>query len=248
MFEEQARATPEAVALVFGKEKLTYAQLDAQANQLAHHLRALSVGPEARVGVCLERSLEMVISLLGTLKAGGAYVPLDPAYPQERLGWMLEDVRPTVVLTVEALKSRLSWPRSQVVCLDTGWAEVARRPESRPEPLASPDALAYVIYTSGSTGRPKGAMNVHRAVFNRLWWMQKEYGLGAKDVVLQKTPFSFDVSVWEFFWPLMTGARLVVAKPGGHQEPDYLKDLIIREGVTTLHFVPPMLKVFLEEP
>ncbi|HEX2569426.1 MAG TPA: amino acid adenylation domain-containing protein, partial [Polyangia bacterium] len=254
LIEAQAERTPEAVALVAfdeGGESLTYRELDERANQLAHHLRALGVGPEDRVGVCLERSLEMVIALLGTLKAGAAYVPLDPSYPRERLVWMLEDARPPVILTAEKLLAGLPGggePGGRVLCLDTGWPEVARHPRTRPAPAATADHLAYVIFTSGSTGRPKGAMNVHRALCNRLLWMQDAYGLGPGDVVLQKTPFSFDVSVWEFFWPLLVGARLVIARPGGHQDPAYLVRLIAAAEVTTLHFVPSMLQVFLQEP
>ena len=248
LIEEQARRTPDAVALRFEDTSLTYGELDARANQLAHHLRGLGVGPEVRVGVCLERSLELVVALLGTLKAGGAYVPLDPAYPPERLYGMLEDARPAVLLVQERLLPGLPANAARVVCLDSGWAEVARHPAHPPAPLATPDNLAYVIFTSGSTGRPKGAMNTHRAVCNRLLWMQDAYGLGPGDTVLQKTPFSFDVSVWEFFWPLMVGARLVVARPGAHQDPAWLVRLITGEQVTTLHFVPSMLQAFLEEP
>jgi amino acid adenylation domain-containing protein/non-ribosomal peptide synthase protein (TIGR01720 family) len=248
LIEAQVERTPEAVALVFEGQSLTYRELDARANQLAWHLRSLGVGPEVRVGLCLERSLELVVALLATLKAGGAYVPLDPDYPAQRLAWMLEDARPTVLLAQQRLLSRLPAHEARVLCLDSEWQEVAAHPRHAPPPLAAPDNLAYVIFTSGSTGRPKGAMNAHAPVCNRLLWMQEEYALGARDTVLQKTPFSFDVSVWEFFWPLMVGARLVVARPGGHQEPAYLVRLIDEARITTLHFVPSMLQVFLEEP
>ncbi|OJT19745.1 hypothetical protein BO221_36000 [Archangium sp. Cb G35] len=248
LIEEQVERTPDAVALTFEGRSLTYRELDARANQLAWHLRSLGVGPEVRVGLCAERSLEMVVGLLGTLKAGGAYVPLDPGYPLERLTWMLEDARPAVLLAQEHLLPKLPAHEARVVCLDSDWARVAEQPVERPPALATASNLAYVIFTSGSTGRPKGAMNEHHPVCNRLLWMQQEYQLGAGDTVLQKTPFSFDVSVWEFFWPLMVGARLVLARPGGHQEPAYLVDLISREGITTLHFVPSMLQAFLEEP
>ncbi|WP_394851184.1 amino acid adenylation domain-containing protein [Pendulispora rubella] len=245
-FEEQVDRTPDAVALVVQEQIFTYAELDAQANQLAHYLRAQGVSSEARVGVCLERSADLVVSLLAILKAGGAYVPLDPAYPRERLEWMLEDARPAAVLTSEALRVRL--PARQRVILLESLGDRSELPRTRPIVDLSLDNLAYVIFTSGSTGRPKGAMNTHRAVANRLWWMQDTFGLDATDVVLQKTPFGFDVSVWEFFWPLMTGARLVVAKPGGHQEPSYLVQRIAEDEITTVHFVPSMLRVFLEEP
>nr|WP_227027201.1 non-ribosomal peptide synthetase [Corallococcus soli] len=253
LFEQQVARSPDAIAVTFEGQHLTYAQLDAKANQLAHHLGTLAVGPESLVGVCLERSLEMVVALLGVLKAGAAYVPLDPAYPRERLQWMLEDTAAPVLLVQEHLVAKLpldsvTGTRPHVVSLDTGWERIARHPTTRPAPLATADALAYVIFTSGSTGRPKGAMNAHAGVVNRLRWMQQEYGLTSEDAVLQKTPFSFDVSVWEFFWPLMTGARLVVARPGGHQEPHYLARLMVDERITTAHFVPSMLRVFVEEP
>ncbi|MFP2898978.1 amino acid adenylation domain-containing protein, partial [Corallococcus sp. 4LFB] len=268
LFEAQAERTPEALALQFEDQRLTYAQLEARANQLAHHLRARGVGPETLVGVCLERSVEMVVALLGVLKSGAAYVPLDPATPPERLAGMLEDTAASVLLIQERLRAalpshaehplaqdarggaRASQPSSiaHVIALDTQGELLARESTARPVPLAGDDALAYVIFTSGSTGRPKGAMNAHAGVVNRLRWMQARYGLTPSDTVLQKTPFSFDVSVWEFFWPLMTGARLVLARPGGHQEPDYLVALMAREGVTAAHFVPSMLRVFVEEP
>nr|WP_281404395.1 non-ribosomal peptide synthase/polyketide synthase [Pyxidicoccus fallax] len=247
LFEAQVARTPDAPALGFEGAWLSYRELEQRSNQLAWHLRSLGVGPEVRVGLCAERSLELVVGLFAILKAGGAYVPLDPSYPRQRLEWMLEDARPAVLLAQPALLTRLpQTPEATVVALND---EALRAlPTHAPAPLATPDSLAYVIFTSGSTGRPKGAMNAHRAVVNRLLWMQQAHGLSAQDVVLQKTPYSFDVSVWEFFWPLMTGARLVLARPGGHQEPDYLVRLIAEQHVTTLHFVPSMLQVFLEEP
>ncbi|WP_368667338.1 amino acid adenylation domain-containing protein [Corallococcus sp. AB030] len=248
LFESQAERTPETIALQFEDQRLTYAQLEARANQLAHHLRAHGAGPETLVGVCMERSLEMVIALLGVLKSGAAYVPLDPATPAERLAGMLEDTAAPVLLVQERFRAALTPHAAHVIALDTQWEAIARESTARPVPLAADDSLAYVIFTSGSTGRPKGAMNAHAGVVNRLRWMQRRYGLTPSDTVLQKTPFSFDVSVWEFFWPLMTGARLVLARPGGHQEPDYLVALMAREGVTTTHFVPSMLRAFVEEP
>ncbi|HEX8150236.1 MAG TPA: amino acid adenylation domain-containing protein [Pyrinomonadaceae bacterium] len=247
LVEAQVRRTPDAAAVQFEGETLTYAELNRRANQLARRLRRLGVGPETRVGVLSERSVEMVVALLGVLKAGGAYVPLDPGYPAERLSFMLEDASAPVLLTqgrfAPALPAGLG---AQVLYLDTGWDDVALEGGDDLGRVARPDDLAYVIYTSGSTGRPKGAMNTHRGICNRLLWMQDAYGLTPDDAVLQKTPFSFDVSVWEFFWPLLTGARLVVARPGGHQEPEYLADLIAAQKITTLHFVPSMLGLFLE--
>ncbi|MGZ3458973.1 MAG: non-ribosomal peptide synthetase, partial [Archangium sp.] len=249
LFEAQVQRTPDAPAVGFEGSWLSYRELDERSNQLAHHLRHLGVGPEVRVGLCAERSPEMVVGLFAILKAGGAYVPLDPSYPRERLEWMLEDARPAVLLAQPSLLARLPQEHGvSVVPLQPGDETLHTLPTHAPAPLASPDNLAYVIFTSGSTGRPKGAMNAHRAVCNRLLWMQQAYALGPQDVVLQKTPYSFDVSVWEFFWPLMVGARLVLARPGGHQEPDYLLRLICEQHVTTAHFVPSMLQPFLEQP
>jgi len=245
MFEAQTARTPDAVAVVFENQQLTYKELDQKANQLAHYLRSLGVSTEARVGVMLERSLQLVVSLLGILKAGGAYVPLDPDYPQERLAFMMVDAEVQVLLT----ESRFQASRSEgeVIYLDTEWERTAAHSSETPVNVVSGDNVAYVIYTSGSTGKPKGVMNTHAAIYNRLCWMQDAYQLTATDRVLQKTPFSFDVSVWEFFWPLITGARLVLARPGGHRDSAYIVELIRKEQITTLHFVPPMLQVFLAE-
>ncbi|MBW3570369.1 MAG: amino acid adenylation domain-containing protein [Gemmatimonadetes bacterium] len=245
-FEAQARRTPDAVALVAEEGTLTYAQLDALANRLARRLAALGVRPGARVGVCLERGPAMVASLLAAMKAGAAYVPLDPGYPAARLAGMLEDADVAVLVTASRLADRLPPHGAAVLALDADAAALAGESAGPVGVDADPDLPAYVIFTSGSTGRPKGAVNAHRGVLNRLFWMQEAYGLTADDVVLQKTPFSFDVSVWEFFWPLMTGARLVVARPEGHRDPAYLAELIERERVTTVHFVPSMLAAFLD--
>ncbi|MEH2261607.1 amino acid adenylation domain-containing protein [Nostoc sp.] len=247
LFEEQVGRTPNAVAVVFGNQQLTYQQLNTQANQLAHYLRSLGVGADVLVGLCVERSLEMVVGLLGILKAGGAYVPLDPDYPQDRLSFMLEDAQVKVLVTQQRLIDRLLQSEVQVVCLDTDWQSISQSSQDNPITTLQDSNLAYVIYTSGSTGKPKGAMNTHLGICNRLLWMQQAYQLTAIDCILQKTPFSFDVSVWEFLWPLITGARLVVAKPGGHKDSAYLVNLILEQQVTTLHFVPSMLQVFLEE-
>ncbi|WP_426220365.1 non-ribosomal peptide synthase/polyketide synthase [Pseudomonas sp. DWRC2-2] len=247
LIEDQVQATPDAPALVFGATTLTYAQLDARANQLAHALREKGVGPDVLVGICVERSIEMVVGLLAILKAGGAYVPLDPEYPQERLAYMIEDSGIQLLLSQHSLLPLLPVEGIQVIALDqpADWLD-AYSIES-PQVTLHALNLAYVIYTSGSTGKPKGAGNSHRALVNRLCWMQQAYGLDASDAVLQKTPFSFDVSVWEFFWPLMTGARLVVAAPGEHREPARLIETIGQHGITTLHFVPSMLQAFIHE-
>ncbi|MGC5702151.1 non-ribosomal peptide synthetase [Pseudomonas sp. NFXW11] len=247
MIEAQARRTPEACALVFAEQQLSYAQLDARANRLARLLREQGVGADVLVGICIERSIEMVVGLLAIHKAGGAYVPLDPEYPLERLAYMIEDSGIDLLLSQGSLLPLLPVEAVRVISLDQqpDWLDAYS-----PAPLESPVAplnLAYVIYTSGSTGKPKGAGNSHAALVNRLQWMQQAYGLDASDAVLQKTPFSFDVSVWEFFWPLMTGARLVVAAPGAHREPQQLIRTITEQQVSTLHFVPSMLQAFIRD-
>ncbi|MBC7210850.1 MAG: amino acid adenylation domain-containing protein, partial [Pseudomonas sp.] len=244
MIEAQVRRTPQAIAVKSEEGELTYRQLDEQANRLAHHLIALGLKPDDRVAICVERGLSMVVGLLAILKAGGAYVPVDPDYPAERIRHMLDDSAPRAVLVHGATRDVPQASRATLIDLDrpTWQAQPAQAPQV---PGLTPRHLAYVIYTSGSTGLPKGVMNEHAGVVNRLLWMQDAYRLGAGDVVLQKTPFSFDVSVWEFLWPLQTGARLVMARPGGHRDPEYLREVIREEQVSTLHFVPSMLDVFL---
>ncbi|KVP35347.1 hybrid non-ribosomal peptide synthetase/type I polyketide synthase [Burkholderia ubonensis] len=248
LFEQQAERTPDAVAAVHDDASLTYAELNLRANRLAHHLIALGVAPDSLVGVAMERSLDMIVALLAILKAGGAYVPVDPDYPAERVRFMIDNAQLRWLLTQQHLLPALPDTDARLIVVDRDAHEFAAAPAANPAPALSGDNLAYMIYTSGSTGRPKGALNSHRAVTNRILWMQHAYALGADDAVLQKTPFSFDVSVWEFFWPLVTGARLVFARPGGQRETDYLVDLIAREGITTVHFVPSMLRAFLDHP
>jgi amino acid adenylation domain-containing protein/non-ribosomal peptide synthase protein (TIGR01720 family) len=247
LIEAQVERTPDAIALVFGGTELTYAQLNARANQLANLLREQGVGPDVLVGIAVERSIEMVVGLLAIHKAGGAYVPLDPEYPQERLAYMIEDSAIALLLTQSSLLERLPTQGVTVITLDQD-ADWLDRYSDECTPVAMHSLnLAYVIYTSGSTGKPKGAGNSHAALVNRLCWMQQAYGLDGSDAVLQKTPFSFDVSVWEFFWPLMTGARLVVAAPGAHRDPLQLIETINRHRISTLHFVPSMLQAFIHE-
>ncbi len=248
LFEAQVEKTPDAIALIYKNQQLTYRQLNNQANKVAHHLQKLDVKSEVLVGICMERSLEMVVGLLAVLKAGGAYLPLDPTYPKERLGFMLADTQVPVLLAQQHLIKELPQHQAQVICIDADFAAFTDYSPENPVGDIKPENLAYVIYTSGSTGKPKGVMNTHKSLCNRLLWMQDAYQLTAIDRVLQKTPFSFDVSVWEFFWPLITGASLVLAKPGGHQDSAYLVELIDQQQITTLHFVPSMLQVFLEEP
>ncbi|HET9281982.1 MAG TPA: amino acid adenylation domain-containing protein [Candidatus Angelobacter sp.] len=246
MFEDQAVLTPGALAVEFGAHRLSYAELNKRTNQLAHYLRKYGVGQEVRVAVCMERSLELVISLMAVLKAGGAYVPVDPEYPAERIKLMLEDAEAPVILSQANCVKALASATGKVVAVDSDWSNISRESSANPRIAVEAENLVYVIYTSGSTGHPKGAMNAHKGLRNRLLWMQHMYRLEESDRVLQKTPFSFDVSVWEFFWPLMVGAGLVVARPGGHQDPEYLGETIRACKVTTLHFVPSMLKVFLD--
>ncbi|WP_369064554.1 non-ribosomal peptide synthetase [Burkholderia gladioli] len=258
LFEAQVRRTPEATALIAGDERLSYAELDTRANRFARYLVDLGVGPDALVAVCLERSTAMVVSLLGILKAGGAYVPIDPAYPGPRIAHIVSDSAPAVVLVdatgrealVDALgdEKLVEYGLIDVGAASTPWDKLSSDPLSPNALGLNPRHLAYVIYTSGSTGMPKGVQNEHDALVNRLTWMQEAYRLGGQDVVLQKTPFSFDVSVWEFFWTLANGATLVMAEPGAHRDADYLTEIIAKHGVTTLHFVPSMLAGFLEAP
>ncbi|RKH11042.1 amino acid adenylation domain-containing protein [Corallococcus sp. CA053C] len=248
LIQAQALRTPDATAVVAGDERLTYRELMARAHRVAHWLGKQGIGPHPLVGVCMERSPEMVVALVGILVAGGAYVPLDPEYPRERLAFMLEDAAPPVLLTQARLAASLPEGRTRVVCLDTLGPELALCPDASPDLPTVPEQPAYVIFTSGSTGRPKGAINTHAGVTNRLLWMQEEYPLGGSDRVLHKTPTSFDVSVWELFGPLIAGATLVLAKPGGQRQPDYLIPLIIEQGITAAHFVPSLLRVLLEHP
>jgi amino acid adenylation domain-containing protein len=247
LFEAQVERTPDAIALSYKDQRVTYRELNSRANQLAHYLQELGVGPEVLVGIFMERSLEMVIGIYGIIKAGGAYVPLDPEYPPERVAFMARDAQAPVLLTQKHLTEKLPEHKAKVICLDSDWSTIARENSRNFVSGAQPENLAYVIYTSGSTGTPKGAMNTHRGICNRLLWMQDAYQLTDRDRILQKTPFSFDVSVWEFFWPFLVGARLVVARPGGHKDSNYLIKTIQEQEITTLHFVPSMLQVFLEE-
>jgi amino acid adenylation domain-containing protein len=251
LFEEQVASTPAATAVVFQGDSLSYQELNRRANMLAHYLRELGVKPDLRVAICVERSLEMVIALLAVVKAGGAYVPLDPAYPVDRLRFMLEDCAPVALLTQGRLQGIFAGISDGLPVLDlaAGTPPWLGMPETNPDRNAielTSQHLAYIIYTSGSTGLPKGVMVEHKGLVNRIIWMQRAYNLTCEDAVLQKTPFSFDVSVWEFFWPLLTGARLVMARPEGHKDAAYLCEAIHRNRITTLHFVPSMLQAFVE--
>jgi amino acid adenylation domain-containing protein/non-ribosomal peptide synthase protein (TIGR01720 family) len=231
LLTEQASRTPDAVAVVSEREHFTYAEVESWSDRVAAELVGRGAGAGAVVGVCLPRSVELVVALAAVAKAGAAFLPLDPDYPADRLEHMIADARPaTVIDDAAALRAVRSGPP--------------------PAPLAPVDtaAWAYVLYTSGSTGTPKGVAVPHAGIVNRIAWLQHAYPLDGTDRMLVKTPISFDTSVWELFWPLSTGATLVIARPGGHRDPAYLADLIRREGVTAVDFVPSMLEVFLDEP
>ncbi len=248
LFEQQVEKTPDAVAVVFESEQLTYEQLNQRANQLARHLQTLGVKPEVLVGICVERSIEMVVGLLGILKAGGAYVPLDPNYPQERLSYMLEDSAVGVLITQSQLLKSLPQNNAQILCLDNDWGVIEKESQSNLNVGVTDHNLAYVIYTSGSTGKPKGVLVEHQALVNHMSWMQSCFPLQKNDKVIHKTPFSFDASVWEFYAPLFVGAQLVIAKPGGHKDSNYLVDEISRLKITTIQIVPSLLRMLLETP
>ncbi len=243
--ERSCKINPDAVAVEFEGEKLTYKNLDLLSARLAALLNNKGIKKGDLVGVLMERSTHLVISLLACLRSGAVYVPLDPGYPEDRIQYMIKDSNPKIVLTQQIFKEVYSnlLLQTEFVCVTE--KQLSERVSSQDLVALEPHDLAYMIYTSGSTGQPKGALNTHAGIYNRLAWMQKQYCLRSNDVVLQKTPFSFDVSVWEFFWPLMYGAKLVVAKPNGHKDPQYLIDLINSQSVTILHFVPSMLHAFL---
>lgn len=249
LFEAQVAQLGSATAVIcdhdktFGEPTLTYAQLNARANQLAHFLRTAGVGPGTIVGVLVERSFSMMIGLMGILKAGGAYLPIAPDNPPDRIRYLLQDAGVRVLL-VQPKTAQLVAFDGRTIDLES--PDTYQGAEDNPRCLNQPDDLAYVIYTSGSTGRPKGVMIEHRSVVNRLHWMQAAYPIGPDDVILQKTPYYFDVSVWELFWWAMTGATLCFLRPGGEKIPMLLVDAIRRHRITVLHFVPSMLNAFLE--
>lgn len=243
-FSQQVAKTPDAQALVFADTTLSYQQLNEQVNRLAHYLIEQGIGNESRVGIALERSTDMVVAMLATLKAGAAYVPFDLDYPQQRLDYMHQHSNCSLLFTHQKLLPKLPQSIQQnATCLDN--LALSGYSLAEPEVDVQPQNLAYVIYTSGSTGQPKGVACNHLGVANRIAWMQDAYSLCADDKVLQKTPFGFDVSVWEFFWPLMQGASMILAQPGQHKEPLQLQSLIEQQQVTVLHFVPSMLSAFL---
>jgi amino acid adenylation domain-containing protein len=244
----QATASPDAVAVVDETERLTYHELDCRANQLASRLRRAGAGPDVRVAVCLERSVDLVVGILAVLKAGGGYVPLDPSNPRERLAFMLRDSRAHILLTQQQLRGHFPNCDAHLVWIDGETEAFGGEAPMPPDPNVAPDNLAYVMYTSGSTGSPKGVMISHRAVLNHLRWRRSYFPLSVDDIALHKASVSFDDSVWEIFEPLLAGARLILARPGGQSDPSYLVQLISEQQITTACFVPSLLRSFLEEP
>ncbi|MER7417341.1 amino acid adenylation domain-containing protein [Micromonospora peucetia] len=243
LVEEQVRRTPDAIAVVSDERTVRYAELDREANRLAHRLRAAGVDAESVVGVCLHRGVDLVVALLGVLKAGGAYLPVDPDQPADRIRYLLTDSKATTVVTGPGVDhGPLAAATGAPIRVDDDHRGL---PDGDPEPVVGPANAAYVIYTSGSTGRPKGVVVEHRSIVNRVRWMPDARGADG-GVVLQKTPFGFDVSVCELFSPLTTGATLVMARPGGHRDPAYLARVVAERQVTSIRFVPSMLRAFLD--
>ena len=248
LFEQQVDKAPDAIAVISENTQLTYQALNQRANQLAHHLQGLGVGPDTLVGICVERSPEMVVGLLAILKAGGVYVPIDPYYPEARIEFMLEDTQVSVLLTQTHLLDSLPDLKTQVICLDKDWTTIAQNSSKNLSVKVMADHLAYVIFTSGSTGQPKGVMVPHRAISNQMQWIQQTFPLEETDKFLQRTNFSFDASVWEFYAPLLAGAQLVLASPGRFQAGDFLVKTIIDQQITHIQLVPSLLRLLLEQP
>ncbi|HEX2568813.1 MAG TPA: non-ribosomal peptide synthase/polyketide synthase, partial [Polyangia bacterium] len=246
LFEEQARRTPEAVAVLFGDGSLTYGELNARANRLAHHLRGLGVGAESRVGVCLERSPEMVVGVLGILKAGAAYVALDPNYPRERLSFILQDSQACLVLTEQGLLSALPVTPAPRVLIDADRAAIAEAPDGDPPCDVTPESPAYVVYTSGSTGVPKGVVAPHRGALNRFEWMWRTLPFAPGEVCCQKTTLNFVDAVWEMWGPLLRGVPLVLLPDEVVQDPPRLVEHLAQSGVTRLVLVPSLLRAILD--
>ncbi|WP_152446904.1 non-ribosomal peptide synthetase, partial [Janthinobacterium sp. HH01] len=246
LFEERAAASPESVALVYAEEQLTYGELNARANRLAHHLRTLGVGPDVLVGLCVERSLEMVVGLLAILKAGGAYVPLDPAYPADRLAYMLEDAAPVVLLTQQRLLVSVPSGGVPVFCLDADAALLDAYAATNPVAVALPQHLAYVIYTSGSTGKPKGVALNRANLANFLHSMGEAPGMNSDDVLVAVTSLSFDIAALELFLPLANGARVVVAGRETASNPQQLSELLVRSGATMMQATPSSWRMLVD--
>lgn len=247
LIDKQAQKAPDEIAVEFENVSLTYQELREKSNQLANHLLNRGIKKGDLIGICLERSLEMIIGILGILKAGAAYVPIDPEYPEERINYVLEEINAQTIISTQKSSAGLSHKNTDKYLNIDDWSLIGQESVICPKIEIQSSDIMYVIYTSGSTGKPKGVMNQYDGLLNRLLWAQDSYALDRTDVVLQKTTFCFDVSVWELFLPLITGAKLLFAKPEGHKDNVYLKNIIEEKKVTILHFVPSMLSVFLPE-
>ncbi|MGZ4135260.1 MAG: non-ribosomal peptide synthetase, partial [Tumebacillaceae bacterium] len=247
-FEAQVDRTPDAVAVVYEDQQLTFRELDDRANQLAHHLQKLGVGKDKLVGLLVDRSLEMIIAMYGTLKAGGAYVPLDPTYPQDRLAYMVEESELTVLLTQEHLKNVVTEHNAHVLVLDSEWDKVAGESTERLHVEVAGEDLSFVLFTSGSTGKPKGTMLTHLGLGNQMLFFSNYMEITPEDRVFQKSVFSFDASVWEVHATLISGGQVVMAIPGGHLDMKYLVEAVQQYGITFIQFVPSMLQMFADEP
>ncbi len=245
LFESQVEKTPDAIAVVFEEQTLSYRQLNQRANQLAHYLQTLGVQPETLVGICVERSLEMMIGLLGVLKAGGAYVPLDPAFPSDRLAFYVEDANVTILVIQSSLKELFASPSIQRVCLDTGSHLLVQHSPDNPRSGVTPANLAYVIYTSGSTGKPKGVMIGHQAVVNFLSSMRDKPGLTSRDVLMAVTTISFDIAGLELYLPLLVGAKIILARREWVTDGPQLLDKLMSSGTTVMQATPATWRLLL---
>ncbi|TVP68127.1 MAG: amino acid adenylation domain-containing protein [Leptolyngbya sp. LCM1.Bin17] len=245
LFEQQVDSTPDAVAVEFENQQLSYLQLNQRANSLAHYLKSLGVEPEVLVGICVERSIDMVVGLLGILKAGGAYVPIDPHYPEERLSYMLADSGVVVLLTQSSLLASLPSSTARVVCLDTDWQLMEQHPQENLDVGVRPDNLAYVIYTSGSTGQPKGVQICHQSVVNLLNSMQYSPGLTSKDTIYSVTTISFDIAALEIYLPLTIGAKVSVASRQSASNADWLLSQLSSSKATVMQATPATWQMLL---
>jgi amino acid adenylation domain-containing protein len=246
LFEEQAARSPDQIALIFGEQRLTYDGLNRHANQLARHLITQGVKKGVIVGVCMEISTDMIVALLAILKAGGTYVPLDPYYPKERIAYIIEDSCVPIIVTQQNLEEQLSSHQASLISTDAEWKKIAENHSDNPVGDTEPEELIYLMYTSGSTGNPKGVMVPHKGACNYVLWMQHQFPLSAEDKILNKTSINFDISVWEIFLPLITGAQLVLGKKDDLQAPEGLAALIQKEQITNIQLVPSALKTFVD--
>lgn len=246
VFEQQVELTPDSIALIHESEKVTYSQLNHQANQLANYLQKHGVTKETLVGICLERSIDMVVGILAILKAGGTYIPLDPSYPVERLNFMLLDSQVSILISQQKILEKLSLSSSKIVCLDIQKDEIAQQNPENPINISKPEHLAYIIYTSGSTGTPKGVLGTHRGTVNGLHWLWKTYPFSPEEVCCQKTAISFVDSVWEIFAPLLQGIPTVIISNVTLLDPQLFVEALAHHKVTRIILVPSFLRLLLD--